>query len=307
MSRWLRWRRGPELEKCCNERRDPFVALVLALALGWAGVAQGQTRPTRIVSIVPAATEMLFAIGAGPRVIGVSSFDKVPPEVESRVRVGALLDPDVERILSLAPDLVVVYGSQDTLKAQLTRAGIRMFDYRHGGLADIFSTLRALGMATGDADTAERLAGRLEARIAAVHARVEHRRAPSTLLVFGREPGAIRQVHASGGVGFLNDMLVAAGGRNVFADSRRESVQASTELLLTRRPEVILELRTREMNPATIDAERSAWQALTSIPAVKAGRILVLAGDHYVVPGPRVADAIESMARALHPDAFASR
>ena len=140
-----------------------------------------------------------------------------------------------------------------------------------------------------------------------MRARVAQRRAPATLLVFGREPGAIRQVHASGGVGFLHDMLVAAGGSNVFADSQRESVQASTELLLTRRPEVILELRTREMNPATINAERSAWQGLTSIPAVKAGKVFVLSGDHYVVPGPRVADAVEAMARALHPEAFASR
>ena len=285
----------------------PLVGVLPLVVLVLAGIAGAQAQPRRIVSIVPAVTEMLFAIGAGPRVVGVSSFDKVPAEVETRVRVGALLDPDVERILSLQPDLVVVYGSQDTLKAQLTRARIPLFDYRHAGLAGVFSSLRALGAATGDADAADRLATTLESRIAAVRARVAGRRAPATLLVFGREPGAIRQVHASGGTGFLHDMLAAAGGSNVFADAPRESVQASTELLLTRRPEVILEVRTREMNPATIDTERSAWQALTSIPAVRAGRILVLSGDHFVVPGPRVADAVEAMARALHPDAFRER
>jgi len=278
--------------------------LVVGLAVVVAALAQAHTPPHRIVSIVPAVTEMLFAIGAGPRVVGVSSFDTVPAAVESRARVGALLDPDVERILSLRPDLVVVYGSQDTLKAQLTRAGIPLFDYRHGGLRDTFATLRALGAVTGDGDAAERLAQTLEARIAAVRTRVAHRRAPSTLLVFGREPGAIRQVHASGGIGFLHDMLAAAGGNNVFADLPRESVQASTELLIARRPEVILEVRTREMNPATIDVERRAWQALPSIPAVKTRRIVVLPGDQFVVPGPRVADAIEAMAKALHPGAF---
>ncbi len=291
----------PRLEKCCNERRDPSWRVLVMLVVS---VALADAQPRRIVSLVPSVTEMLFAIGAGPQVVGVSSFDKVPAEVETRVRVGALLDPDVERILSLKPDLVVTYGSQDTLRKQLFRAGIQTYVYRHGGLADTFATLRDLAPLTGD-DRAEQLARALEARINAIRARVKGRPAPRTLLVFGREPGAIRQVYASGGTGFLHDMLEAAGGANVFADVARESVQASTELLLTRRPEAILEIRTREMNPGTVDAERRAWQALPSIPAVRANRILVLSGDHFVVPGPRVADAVEAVARALHPEAFA--
>ncbi len=93
--------------------------------------------PQRIVSVVPSVTESLFAIGAGPRVVGVGSFDKYPPEVERLPRVGALIDPDVERILSLRPDLVVTYASQDDLNAQLAHAGIRTFPYKHGGVDEI--------------------------------------------------------------------------------------------------------------------------------------------------------------------------
>ena len=108
-------------------------------------------QPGRIVSLVPAVTEMLFAIGAGPQVIAISSYDQDPPEVQRLPRVGALLDPDVERILSLRPDLVVTYGSQTDLKQQLDRASIPIFDYRHAGLADITATIRRLGAATGHA------------------------------------------------------------------------------------------------------------------------------------------------------------
>ena len=90
---------------------------------------------------------MLFAIGAGPQVVAVSSFDTYPPEVAPLPRVGALLDPDVERVMSLAPDLVAIYGTQTDLKRQLERAAIPVFDYRHGGLADVFATIRALGRA----------------------------------------------------------------------------------------------------------------------------------------------------------------
>src|SRR4029450_6550663 len=119
--------------------------------------ALARARPARIVSLVPGATEMLFAIGAGPRVVAVSSYDKEPPEVTSLPRVGALLDPDVERILSLKPDLIVVYGSQHDLVRQLERANVAHFSYVHGALPDIFTTIRRLAERTGDSDQAGRV------------------------------------------------------------------------------------------------------------------------------------------------------
>src|SRR6185295_6525056 len=101
------------------------VALASILAIGMASAAAQPARtPARIVSLIPAVTEMLFAIGAGPQVIAVSSFDRYPPEVAKLQRVGALIDPDLERILSLRPDLVVVYASQSDLRTQLDRAKI---------------------------------------------------------------------------------------------------------------------------------------------------------------------------------------
>lgn len=265
------------------------------------GHEQGPARPPqRIVSLVPATTEMLFAIGAGPQVVAVSSYDRFPPEAATRPRVGALLDPDVERIFSLSPDLVVVYGSQVDLKRQLARAAIPIFDYRHAGLADVFTTLRALGRVTGHAAEAETVAAGVERRLAAVRAAAAGRPAVRTLLVFGREPGALRNIYAAGGTGFLHDMLVAAGGENVFADVARESVQATTEMILARAPAVILELREGE---ALSEAERarrvSDWARLSSVPAVGQGRVLVVSAPGLVVPGPRVAEAVEHMARAL--------
>lgn len=256
--------------------------------------------PRRIVSLVPAVTEMLFAIGAGPRVVGVSSFDRYPPEVAGRPRVGALVDPDVERILALEPDLVVVYATQDTLRAQLARAGIDTFPYRHGTLADVTATIRALGARLGIDAAAARVAGEIEGAIDDVRARVADRPRPRTLLVFGREPGSLRNVYASGGRGFLHDMLEAAGGRNVLADIPRESVQATTELVLARQPDVILEIRAAGPGPDVSEDARLAWRALAAVPAVRNGRIIALTGDDLVVPGPRVAAGIARLAEALH-------
>jgi len=279
--------------------------LGLAVVLGLTSALAAAQPPQRIVSLVPALTEMLFAIGAGPQVVAVSSYDEDPPEVRTLPRVGALLDPDVERILSLRPDLVITYGSQTDLQAQLRRASIPFFDYRHGGLSSITEAMRALGDRTGHAAAAEAGAEAIESRLRRLAARVAGSPRPRTMLVFGRERGALRNVYASGGRGFLHDMLEAAGGANVFGDIDRESVQATTELMLTRAPDVILEVRSADVLTAEEAArEARAWDALSSLPAVRQRRVIVLTGKGLTVPGPRVADVVERMARALHPKAF---
>lgn len=256
--------------------------------------------PQRIVSLVPAVTEMLFAIGAGPQVAAVSSYDQDPPEVRTLPRVGALLDPDVERILSIRPGLVITYGSQTDLQQQLRRASIPFFDYRHAGLADITSTMRRLGAVTGHPREAEAEAGRIEAQIAAIRAKVANLPKPRTLLVFGRERGTLRNIYASGGRGFLHDMLEAAGGQNVFADVERESVQATTELILARAPDVILEVRSADILTAEEAArEVASWTPLSSVPAVRRQRVVVLTGRGLTVPGPRVAEVVHRIADAI--------
>lgn len=260
----------------------------------------------RIISLVPAVTEMLYAIGAGPRVVAVSSYDTYPPAVKQLPSVGALLDPNIERILSLKPDLVVVYGSQTDLKEQLGRARIGVFDYRHTGLSDITTTLRALGHRTGDGARAAALAATIERGLDGIRARVKSEPRPRTLLVFGRERLALRGIYASGGVGFLTDMLDAAGGTNVFAEVKVQAVQATTEQILAKRPDVVLE--TRAANSAfpigEARAELDVWKVLGSVPAVRNNRVHFLFDDRIVIPGPRVVEGTTAMARALHPGVF---
>jgi cobalamin transport system substrate-binding protein len=260
------------------------------------------TEPHRIVSLVPAVTEMLFAIGAGDAVVGVSSYDHYPAAVASRTRVGALVDPDFERILSLRPDLVVVYGTQNDLVGRLTRAGIAMFNYEHAGLADITQTMQQLGDRTGHSIEARREVDRIETGLATIRRRVAGQHRPPTILVFEREPGALRGMFASGGIGFLHDMLDTAGGANVFADAKRQNVQVSTEMLLASAPEVILELRPSEgWSADRIARERSVWKTLASLPAVRTNRIYIFDDDIYLVPGPRVLEAVQHIADVLHP------
>jgi iron complex transport system substrate-binding protein len=281
---------------------------LLGLA-AWSGVLLGvwavigHAAATRIVSIIPATTEMLFAMGAGDRVVAIGSFDHYPPEAERLPRVGALIDPNVERILTLRPDLVVVYGTQADLISQLDRAHIPFYSYTHRGLSDIATTIRALGARVGVDANANALADRLERRLADIRARVGKSPRPRTLLVFGREPGSLRNIDASGGDGFLHDMLEAAGGTDVLADVHRQSVMMSTEMVLIRRPDVIVELRYAR-GDAVSDADMRAWDALPSVPAVRNHKVFLLRGEEFVVPGPRVTVATERLSRTLHPEAW---
>ena len=260
------------------------------------------SRPQRIISLVPNVTEILFAIGAGPQVVAVSTYDVEPPEVRSLPTVGALIDPDTERIIALRPDLVITYGSQADLQTQLKAVSIPFFDYRHGGLDHIMATMRALGQRTGHVAQADKVARALETAIDAVRQRVAGKPRPKTLLVFGREPGSLRNIYASAGKGFLHDMLTVAGGEDVLQDIDKESAQIGTETILARRPEVIIELNSaNRLNAPDLEAVLDPWSALSSVPAVRNKRVIILTGSGLTVPGPRVIDGIERMAKALHP------
>lgn len=275
--------------------------MLLAAALGALGIG-AQQPPQRIVSLVPSVTEMLFALGAGPRVAAVSSFDHFPPDVDRLPRVGALIDPDFEKILSLRPDLVVTYGSQNDLTAKLAKAGVPTFAYRHGSLGDVTETMRGLGRRLAIAGEADRVASRIERELEAIRARVRGEPRPRALLVIGREPGSLRALNVCGGYGFLHDLLELAGGTNVFADVPRESLMVSTETILARAPDVILELHyTDALSPALVERERAAWNILSAVPAVRRGRIELLFGEELVLPGPRVVITASAFARALHP------
>lgn len=270
-----------------------------------ASAVQTQNAARRVVSLVPNVTEMLFAVGAGSQVVGVSSYDDFPPEAKSLPRVGALLDPDVERILTLRPDLVIAYGSQIALEDQFARTGIRVYSYRHAGVDSVLQTIRDVARLTGHTGEGERVVREMQSQLDAVRARVNGHARPRTMLVIGRDTGTLRGIYASGGVGFLHELLDSAGGDDVFADIQREAVQPSNETMIARAPQVIIELHaTAQPAGDMLQRERAVWNTLASVPAVRNNRVYLLYGSYLMAAGPRLGHAAEALARVLHPEAF---
>jgi iron complex transport system substrate-binding protein len=254
--------------------------------------------PNRIVSLVPAVTEMLFEIGVGERVVGVTAFDAYPAAVRDLPNVGALLNPNFERILELQPDLVVIYGSQSALKARLATAEVPTFEFTTGSIDDMLESMTRLGEAVGASNPAGEATARIVDALEKIRRSAPDER-PRVLIAHSRDPGVIGGFYTEGGPSYLTELVEIAGGVNLFADVRMTSFQPSLEEVIRRSPEVVIELLPSSAAGAA-SRRLTDWSVLESIPAVRNRRVYVLADDALLLVGPRIHEVAARLAEAIH-------
>jgi iron complex transport system substrate-binding protein len=269
-----------------------FVALLALLLVSCSPATppqQQQPVPMRIISVVPAATEMLFAMGVGERVIAVGDYDNFPPEVSRLPRVGGLLNPNMERIIELKPDFVIAYGSRDSIGPRLDRLGIRLHPFAHGNVEETLQYMLELGRTVHAEAGAEQVIARIRGAFEEVRAQAPAR-PPKVLLVHSRQVGTLGPLYSVGASAFQHDLIAIAGGSNIFGDVQREAIQPSLEEIISRAPDIIVEtLPSLESDQA--DARRQDWSKL-KIPAVLNNRIHIVADDVMIVPGARLDTAV---------------
>lgn len=259
-----------------------------------------QAVPARIVSTSPSITETLFALGLGDRVVGVSTYCRYPEIVNTLPKVGSFLHPDAEVIARLRPDLVIVHaGPHDTVR-QLTAMGIRTATVDRGTLAAIYSSIRVIGAAAGGQDRAEQLVGSLQSRLDRVRARVAGRRPKKVLVIIGRRAGTLTDLVAVAKGSYLSDLVDLAGGVNVLSRANlAEYPRISMETVIRLSPEVIVDAGDMGDTPAehlTREAETlQLWNQRRDGWAVHP-----VLSDAFVVPGPRVVEVAETLARWFH-------
>jgi len=249
--------------------------------------------PRRIVSLNPSTTELLFAIGAGGRLVGRTTYDRWPEAALAIPDLGPGLRPNVESVLAARPDLVLLYASDDNRDAarRLRAAGVPTAAYRVDRIADFRRVTLALGALTGDSAAAR-------ATVDSVGATIERVRAATTSLarptVFW--PLYDQPLLATGGGSFLNELIDVAGGSNVYGFMPEPSPRITVEDLLKRDPEVIL--LSPESRARYVADPR--WRALR---AVRENRLLAVDTTLVYRPGPRLGEAARSVAQLLHPGA----
>lgn len=279
-----------------------------ALALAILAAATLSAAPRRIISAAPSITEMLYALGAGDRVVGVTSFCHYPDEVREKTKVGSYLNPNMEAILSLRADLVVVLEEHGELRGQLERVGLNVMAIQHNDIAGIERSLIDLAKRLGDPPAGAREAAKVNEGLARIRERAAALPKRKTIFVIGRTPGTVQDLMVVGQGPFLNELIQAAGGTNLFADAIGYYPRIPREEIYAGAPEVIIDMGDMAVTDGVTEAHKRSvvelWErAFPKLPAVREKRVYAVAEDHFVVPGPRVVAAAEALLRMIHPEA----
>jgi len=275
-----------------------FVALALVVLAGCEAPVPRKSAGTavRVVSLAPSVTEIVYALGAGGRVVGVCGQCDYPADVQRVTRVGGYVVPSVEAVLAVRPDLVIAVpspGNRESVRA-IERAGVRVLVTHDRTLADLWAAMRTIAASLGLAADGERLVADVSRRLDEVHARVRALPVRRVLIVVGHDP-----LVAVGGGTMQDELLTLAGGTNIAADAGTVWPTITLELVVARAPEVIV-----DSAMGTEHAGRALFAGLTTIPAVRADRVIALRGDTLLRAGPRVPEAAAALAAAIHPEAF---
>ncbi len=255
--------------------------------------------PKRIVSLAPDITEVIYALEAQELLVGVTTFCDFPPAALEKPRVGGMVDPSLEAIVSLRPDLVLATteGNRDSTVEQLAGLGISTYMVSPKNFAGVLESVSRIGQVTGRREAAGRVVAGLKRRADRVVEATRGRPRPSVLYLLWADP-----VIVPGRGTLVDDLIRLAGGASVSGEEPREWPQLSLEQVIAKAPDVVI-IGTHSSAHVTDTLRRWREQKIV-VPAFRNGRVHTIDGNLVHRPGPRVVDGLEALARAIHPGAL---
>jgi iron complex transport system substrate-binding protein len=262
-----------------------------------------ETKPQRIVSLAPSNTEILFAVGAGEQLVGVTTYCNYPQEAQTREQIGGFSAETIsmEKVIALEPDLVLSTGKlHETVIEALEQVEVTVYAVDAETFDQVYANIEVVGQMTGHNEEATNLVTQMKERVAAVEsvvAEIPDAERPTVFWETWDDP-----LMTAGPTTFAGQMIAKGGGVNLFAEVAERYPQISTEEVIKRNPDMIMGPDSHgEALTADQVATRPGWE---TVKAVQDGRIYVFDGDITSRPGPRIVDGLEMIARALHPDRF---
>jgi iron complex transport system substrate-binding protein len=249
--------------------------------------------PQRIVSLAPSNTEILFALGLGDRVVGVTDYCDYPPEAADKERVGGYINPDIEKIVALNPDLVLVaYGTPMDVIDSMVGLGLTVFGIKTTDIDDLLNDIRRVGEITDTAVEAQALTSEMESKIQVVTNQTEELgQRPRVFYILWNDP-----LWTAGSGTFIDELIEKAGGVNICENITGYS-QVSLEYILACNPEIII------TSQWSYDWAINASE-LASTNATQTGRIYTIDDNLVQRPGPRLVQGLEWLAYFIHPEIF---
>lgn len=291
----------------CRRSGGPRSAAFLCGLVLFSGLAARSTHSAepgagakRVVSLAPSVTETIFAVGGGDRLVAVSTYCDHPPEAAELPRAGSYLQPSVETIVGLEPDVVIGVPTPGNRAAveHLRRLGIEVVVVSEDTLADTWEAMRTVGRVLGRPDRAEALVTSVQGEIAAVRAAAAGKPRRRVLFVVGHDPLVV----AGEGL-FLDELIEAVGGRNVGALDRGMWPRLSLETVVAAAPEVIIDgAMGTEASPEREKSLRRWWETYRSVPAVRDGHVRAQRSNALLRPGPRLGEAARELFELVHGD-----
>ncbi len=261
--------------------------------------------PQRIVSTAPSITELLYALGLGDRVVGVTRFCRYPPEAQLKPKIGDYTSPNLEAIAALRPDLVVIQTNPVHLADRLHALKLRVLEVDQENIAAIYRSIKEVGAATGTERAATALTEKIRQGLATIRMRVTGLPRVRMMFVVGRSPDRLDGLVVVGRASYLNEVIEMAGGENVFRDAVAPYPEVSLEEVMARNPQVIVDMGDMSDTVGVTEQHKRSvialWDRIPTLAAVKQHRVFAVASDMFVVPGPRVIDAAQAFAEMLHP------
>lgn len=259
----------------------------------------------RIISLSPSLTEILFALGLGEQVVGVTRYCDYPPEALKKSKVGGYIDPNYEAMLTLKPDLVVMLVEHEEPRAFMQQRGIDILVSNHRTLAGIHDSIAEIGRACGRTEGSQKLLTEINSKLTEIRMKTNGLPRQRVLLAAGRNPelDGLREVYIAGQDGFFDEMIELAGGQNAYTNKKIKYPKVSPEGILTMNPDVIVELMpVAEGNPEYMDRLRKQWDVVHQTKAVRNGQVYILTAEYAVIPGPRYVHTVMALAKILHPE-----
>ena len=249
--------------------------------------------PHRVVCLIPSVVDIVYSLGAGADVVAISDFTKYPKEALRKPSIGLPLNPSIEAIVALLPDLVLGSGDMNTLESagHLQRLSIPVFMVDPHGIEGIYRSILSLGGALNRETDAHALVARLRARVDAVKARVAGQPKVRVFMAIWYDP-----VMTIGKRAFISELIEAAGGRSVTDDIAQEWPEVSLETIVSRQPDALLLMRGSNITPEELKT-RPGWEHLS---AVQQGRVFYTDG-RIQYPSPIAFDVLEDLAKQFHP------
>jgi iron complex transport system substrate-binding protein len=249
--------------------------------------------PHRVICLMPTVTDTVYALGAGDDVVAISDYTKYPAAALKKPSVGDLINPSIEMILSLHPDLVIGVQPAGSMEVtgQLERAGIPVFLVSPHGIAGIFHSVETIGMALNRKPEADALVHSLQQRVDAVKARTKGLPAPRVFMPVWYDP-----ITTIGKNAFITEIIAAAGGHSVTNDLPTEWPEISMEVVLERAPDALLLVRGGKTTLKVL-RDRPGWSSMAAIKAHRAYYV----DDRINLASPVAIDALEDLAKQFHP------